>query len=391
MPAARPMGQRRRAGARAAREGPRSAPAVGCASHPGGQYRTPPLAPPHCAQGAWRRAACGAGGRAAAAGGHRPRGLQLHPKGGGQGRLPAHPQRRQRPGGGLARGGAGCTAGRRGGTPAAAMARKVRAWAGRGWAAEAGPGRHHDPRRPALRAMPPRPATPAGAAARGVAGAGEQRAAGAHRLCAGHLHRGRPGLQPVPAQGSGACGGAACSRADVTCSAARTSWPAQHSVRCSARRAAARTALGSRAGGDAGSCRQAGQSLGLQGCAPGLAAPRLPGNAPARQAPPAWPPPHCPQIQEGSDADVVIFDPAVEHTLSAAAHHSAMDTNIYEGYRVRGKVRGWSGCVARGASWACGGRGGRAVARGAAACRRSGPAHKRAAAPTLRRPPARRW
>ncbi len=44
------------------------------------------------------------------------------------------------------------------------------------------------------------------------------------------------------------------------------------------------------------------------------------------------------QIAEGSDADVVIFDPALEHTISAASHHSAMDTNIYEGYRVQGKV-----------------------------------------------------
>ncbi|KAL4420181.1 hypothetical protein ABPG77_008317 [Micractinium sp. CCAP 211/92] len=43
-------------------------------------------------------------------------------------------------------------------------------------------------------------------------------------------------------------------------------------------------------------------------------------------------------IAEGSDADVVIFDPALEHTISAASHHSAMDTNIYEGYRVQGKV-----------------------------------------------------
>jgi dihydropyrimidinase len=43
-------------------------------------------------------------------------------------------------------------------------------------------------------------------------------------------------------------------------------------------------------------------------------------------------------IAPGSDADVIIFDPAVEHTISAAAHHSRMDTNIYEGKRIRGKV-----------------------------------------------------
>ena len=47
------------------------------------------------------------------------------------------------------------------------------------------------------------------------------------------------------------------------------------------------------------------------------------------------------QVAEGSDADVIIFDPSAEHTLGAATHHSAMDTNIYEGYRVTGKVRGW--------------------------------------------------
>ena len=50
------------------------------------------------------------------------------------------------------------------------------------------------------------------------------------------------------------------------------------------------------------------------------------------------PTPH--QVAEGSDADVIIFDPAVRHTISAKAHHSAMDTNIYEGYEVTGKVRG---------------------------------------------------
>lgn len=45
-------------------------------------------------------------------------------------------------------------------------------------------------------------------------------------------------------------------------------------------------------------------------------------------------------VAPGSDADVIIFDPSLDHTITAAAHHSAMDTNIYEGYRVRGKVGG---------------------------------------------------
>lgn len=47
-------------------------------------------------------------------------------------------------------------------------------------------------------------------------------------------------------------------------------------------------------------------------------------------------------IAPGSDADIVIFDPNVEHVISARTHHSAVDSNIYEGRKVRGKVREWS-------------------------------------------------
>ena len=43
-------------------------------------------------------------------------------------------------------------------------------------------------------------------------------------------------------------------------------------------------------------------------------------------------------LAPGSDADVIILDPGVEHTLSMRTHHSAMDTNIYEGRKVRGSV-----------------------------------------------------
>ncbi len=43
-------------------------------------------------------------------------------------------------------------------------------------------------------------------------------------------------------------------------------------------------------------------------------------------------------VAAGSDADVIIFDPSIEHTITTASHHSAMDTNIYEGMRIRGKV-----------------------------------------------------
>ena len=44
-------------------------------------------------------------------------------------------------------------------------------------------------------------------------------------------------------------------------------------------------------------------------------------------------------LAPGSDADVIIFDPAAEHVISAASHHSRMDTNIYEGRAVTGKAR----------------------------------------------------
>ena len=43
-------------------------------------------------------------------------------------------------------------------------------------------------------------------------------------------------------------------------------------------------------------------------------------------------------IAPGADADIVIFDPAKEHTLSAATHHSKADYNLYEGTSVTGAV-----------------------------------------------------
>lgn len=42
------------------------------------------------------------------------------------------------------------------------------------------------------------------------------------------------------------------------------------------------------------------------------------------------------RIAAGSDADVIVLDPAVNHTISAATHHSRMDTNVYEGKLVAG-------------------------------------------------------
>jgi formylmethanofuran dehydrogenase subunit A len=37
------------------------------------------------------------------------------------------------------------------------------------------------------------------------------------------------------------------------------------------------------------------------------------------------------RIAAGSDADVIVLDPRVNHTISAATHHSRIDTNVYEG------------------------------------------------------------
>jgi len=39
----------------------------------------------------------------------------------------------------------------------------------------------------------------------------------------------------------------------------------------------------------------------------------------------------------GSDADIVLWDGDAEHTVSAATHHSNMDYNLFEGYKVHGK------------------------------------------------------
>jgi len=43
-------------------------------------------------------------------------------------------------------------------------------------------------------------------------------------------------------------------------------------------------------------------------------------------------------VCEGSDADLVVFDPKATTTVSAKTHSSAMDTNIYEGRTYQGKV-----------------------------------------------------
>jgi dihydropyrimidinase len=42
-------------------------------------------------------------------------------------------------------------------------------------------------------------------------------------------------------------------------------------------------------------------------------------------------------IAVGSDADLVLFDPAAERTLSAETHHMAVDYNAFEGLQVTGE------------------------------------------------------
>jgi dihydropyrimidinase len=46
-------------------------------------------------------------------------------------------------------------------------------------------------------------------------------------------------------------------------------------------------------------------------------------------------------IAVGSDADVVVYDPAAKHTISAATHHMNVDYSCYEGR----EVQGWSTAV----------------------------------------------
>ncbi|NKQ53863.1 dihydropyrimidinase [Amycolatopsis sp. K13G38] len=43
-------------------------------------------------------------------------------------------------------------------------------------------------------------------------------------------------------------------------------------------------------------------------------------------------------IAPGSDADIVVYDPAARQTLSAETHHMAVDYSAYEGFEITGKV-----------------------------------------------------
>jgi dihydropyrimidinase len=44
-------------------------------------------------------------------------------------------------------------------------------------------------------------------------------------------------------------------------------------------------------------------------------------------------------LAEGSDADLVLWDPAEDYTISAATHHMRVDYSMFEGFRVRGNAR----------------------------------------------------
>ena len=44
-------------------------------------------------------------------------------------------------------------------------------------------------------------------------------------------------------------------------------------------------------------------------------------------------------IAPGSDADIVLWDPEADYTISASTHQMRVDCSLYEGYRVKGNAR----------------------------------------------------
>jgi dihydropyrimidinase len=43
-------------------------------------------------------------------------------------------------------------------------------------------------------------------------------------------------------------------------------------------------------------------------------------------------------IAPGSDADIVLYDPNGQTTISVETHHMNLDHSAYEGYRIAGRV-----------------------------------------------------
>ena len=43
-------------------------------------------------------------------------------------------------------------------------------------------------------------------------------------------------------------------------------------------------------------------------------------------------------IAVGSDADIVLWEPHAEHTISVKTHHMRVDYSMFEGFRVRGNA-----------------------------------------------------